>query len=143
MVKLMLNPNKLQNYAFFCPVSRLHLTVSDPIGQIEADRISSNILRGIRTKSLIDVDGVIDLNTGKVKGAASAVTNEKEKVEVKKSKTEVPAEPTTSVESIPSVEVPAETTVETTEESPAKETASASGSKKKAEKKTAETEKTK
>jgi hypothetical protein len=65
MIKLMLNRKKANNYAFFCPVSRLHLTVSNPVGT--ADRVTSYILRGIRTKSIIDIDDVIDLSTGQLK----------------------------------------------------------------------------
>ena len=32
MIKLMLDTHKFNNYAFFCPVSKLHLTVSSPVG---------------------------------------------------------------------------------------------------------------
>lgn len=65
MIKLMLNLKKHNNYGFFCPVSKIHLTVSNPIGN--ADRITSYILRGIKSQSLIDVDNVIDLATGELK----------------------------------------------------------------------------
>lgn len=65
MVKLLLNPKKQGNYAFFCPVSRLHLTAGSPSGT--ADGVTPAILRAIKSGTLIDVDGVVDLTTGTVK----------------------------------------------------------------------------
>ena len=64
MIKLMLNLRKPYNYAFFCPVSRLHLTISSPVGF--ANEVTSAILRGLKSNVLIDVDGVIDKNTGRL-----------------------------------------------------------------------------
>lgn len=61
-IKLMLNTRKPGNYAFFCPKSKLHLTLSNPIGFV--DGVTPSILVGVKTKTLIDVDGVIDLGTG-------------------------------------------------------------------------------
>ena len=66
-IKIALNLRKPGNYAFFCPVSRLHLTRSNPVGF--TSRVTSAILMGLVTKSLLDVDGVVDLKTGKVKAA--------------------------------------------------------------------------
>ena len=63
----MLNKYKLNNYAFFCSVSRLHLTVSNPIGY--ADKVTPAILKALKSKTLIDVDNVIDIETGTVKEA--------------------------------------------------------------------------
>ena len=65
MIKLALNTHKSNNYAFFCPATRLHLTITNPVGN--ADRISGAILRAVRANTVIDVDGVIDLKTGKLK----------------------------------------------------------------------------
>ena len=65
MIKLALNTHKSNNYAFFCPATRLHLTITNPVGN--ADRISGAILRAVRANTVIDIDGVIDLKTGKLK----------------------------------------------------------------------------
>ena len=56
MIKLQLNIRKPNNYAFFCPTSRLHLTYSDPVGVV--DRVTPAILIGLKSGKLIDVDGV-------------------------------------------------------------------------------------
>ena len=72
MIKLMLNLHKFNNYAFFCPVSRLHLTVSSPVGF--ANEVTPAILKGVKSKTLLDVDGVIDLETGTVKAQEEAQT---------------------------------------------------------------------
>ena len=74
-IKLALNLRKPGNYAFFCPVSRLHLTRSNPVGS--ADGVTSAILVGLRSKVLLDVDGVVNLETGKIKKAAD---NNKEEI---------------------------------------------------------------
>lgn len=63
-IKIALNLKTPGNYAFFCPVSRLHLTRSNPVGF--TDRVTSAIFMGLNNKSLIDVDGVVDLKTGKI-----------------------------------------------------------------------------
>lgn len=63
-IKIALNLKKPGKYAFFCPVSRLHLTRSNPVGY--TDRVTSAILTGLKYKTLLDVDGVVDLETGKV-----------------------------------------------------------------------------
>ena len=72
MVKLALNRHKFNNYAFFCPVSKLHLTVSNPVGY--TNEVTPAILRAIKVNTLIDVDGVIDIETGTVKDAQSVKT---------------------------------------------------------------------
>ena len=71
MIKFMLNKQKFNNYAFFCPVSRMHLTVSSPVGY--ANEVTSAILKAIKSKTIIDVDGVVDLETGTVKKAQAKV----------------------------------------------------------------------
>ena len=63
-IVLRLNIAKPNNYAFFCPVTKLHLTLTNPVGT--TDRVSAYILRGLKSKSLIDVNNVVDLETGKV-----------------------------------------------------------------------------
>lgn len=67
MVRIALNIAKPNNYAFFCPISRLHLTRSNPAGTIS--EVTPYILRGLKSKVLIDVDNVIDLETGNEKAA--------------------------------------------------------------------------
>ena len=72
MIKLMLNKQKFNNYAFFCPVSKLHVTVSNPVGYV--NEVTPAILRAIKLSTLIDVDGVIDIETGTVKDGQSVNT---------------------------------------------------------------------
>ena len=72
MVKLALNRHKFNNYAFFCPVSKLHLTVSNPVGY--TNEVTPAILRAVKVNTLIDVDGVIDIETGTVKDAQPVKT---------------------------------------------------------------------
>lgn len=64
MFKLTLNLHKANNYAFFCPVSKVHLTVSNPVGF--ASEVTPAILRAIKANNVIDADNVIDLETGKI-----------------------------------------------------------------------------
>lgn len=84
-IELRLNPRKLGNYAFFCPVTKLHLTLANPVGT--TDRVSVYILRALKGKTLIDVNNVIDLETGKLN-----VDNKKTKTEEPKSTEQVKSE---------------------------------------------------
>jgi hypothetical protein len=43
--------------AFYCPVNRLHLSVYSPVGQ--ASVVSEQILRALKVKKIIDVNGTI------------------------------------------------------------------------------------
>ena len=70
MIKLMLNLHKFNNYAFFCPVSRLHLTVSSPVGC--SNEVTPAILKALKAETILDVDGVIDIETGTVKAVKQA-----------------------------------------------------------------------
>lgn len=72
MFKIALNNRKPYNYAFFCPVSKLHLTVSNPVGF--AHEVTPAISRGLKSGTLVDVDGAIDLSAGKVKEAEQGQT---------------------------------------------------------------------
>lgn len=72
-IELRLNSKKPGNYAFFCPVTKLHLTLANPVGF--ADRVSNYILRGLKGKTLIDVNGVIDLETGNVANVSKKEEN--------------------------------------------------------------------
>ena len=82
MIKLALNLHKFNNYAFFCPVSRLHVTVSNPIGYV--NEVTTAILKALKSQTLLDVDGVIDIETGTVKGAAKTEASKKEPEKVVK-----------------------------------------------------------
>ena len=68
MIKLMLNAHKFNNYAFFCPVSKLHVTVSNPVGYV--NEVTAAILKALKSQTLLDVDGVVDIETGTVKDGA-------------------------------------------------------------------------
>lgn len=70
MIKFMLNLRRPNTYAFFCPVSRLHVTVSNPVGF--ANEVTPAILTALRTKRILDVDGVIDIETGTLKAKQKA-----------------------------------------------------------------------
>ena len=75
-IELRLNQRKPGNYAFFCPVTKLHLTLANPVGI--TDRVSPYILRALKSNTLVDVNGVIDLESGKTN-----VNNNKKKTETK------------------------------------------------------------
>ena len=53
-MKLQLNFNKPDNYAFYCPVSRIHLTRSNPVAII--DEVTPYIRRGLKCKSIIEIE---------------------------------------------------------------------------------------
>jgi len=53
-MKLQLNLNKPQNYAFFCPITRVHLTRSSPVGY--ANEVTSYIRRGLKSKCILQID---------------------------------------------------------------------------------------
>ena len=57
-----LNTKIPENYGFFCPNTRLHLVLSNPGGVI--DRVSPSIIRGLKSGTIIDIDGKIDLEKG-------------------------------------------------------------------------------
>lgn len=65
MARFALNNQKANNYAFFCPVSRLHLTRSNPIGSTNG--VTPAIVRGLRSKVILDVDGAVDIDKGVLK----------------------------------------------------------------------------
>lgn len=79
MIKLALNV-KHNNHAFFCPVSRLHLTVGNPVDVV--NEVTPAIIRGLKSKVLVDVDGVIDLETGAVKKGSKTPEKEQPKQQV-------------------------------------------------------------
>jgi hypothetical protein len=65
MILLELNRFLRDNYAFYDPSAPIRLTLVEPRGY--APRLTDNILRGLRGKILIDVEGKIDIEKGVVK----------------------------------------------------------------------------
>lgn len=110
-IELRLNSKKPNNYAFFCPVTRLHLTLANPVGT--TDRVSNYILRGLKAKTLIDVKGIVDLTTGEIN---ANVSKTKPVEEVKSEPTVAPVTQEV-VEESPSqeVEAPVEASAEAEE----------------------------
>jgi hypothetical protein len=80
-IELRINLRKPGNYAFFCPVTKLHLTLTNPVGF--TDRVSPYILRGLKSKTIIDVNNMINLETGKVENV-NGIQKENVTEEVKK-----------------------------------------------------------
>lgn len=115
MIKLALNLHKFNNYAFFCPVSRLHVTVSNPIGYV--NEVTTAILKALKSQTLLDVDGVIDIETGTVKGVAKTedLKKEPEKVIKEDAKSEKAENDSDSKQKTETVDNPA---VETSDEKP-------------------------
>jgi hypothetical protein len=66
--------------AFYCPVNRLHLSVYSPVGQ--ASVVSEQILRALKVKKIIDVNGTIIIEDPKaekvlVEGSENPLQGEK------------------------------------------------------------------
>ena len=57
--RIALNNAIKENYAFFCPQSNLHLGLMDPVGF--TDRVTPSIVRGLKGKTLLDLDNMIDV----------------------------------------------------------------------------------
>ncbi len=112
MFTLKLNLRKPNNYAFFCPVSKVHLTVSNPVGS--ANEVTPAILRAVKANTIIDVDGVINLKTGSVSAKKEPVaTNPTTPASKTAPKEDVVAPQVESTES-KEAEVPADAAVEAT-----------------------------
>ena len=113
-MKLQLNFNKPGNYAFFCPVSKVHLTRSNPVAFV--NEVTPYIKRGLKSKSIIEVsdDSVTGQKTAKpvqtqeevkateampsieeetVAAPVEEVKEETAQVESKPAQQEAPAEP--------------------------------------------------
>ena len=74
-MKIQLNFNKPDNYAFFCPVSKVHLTRSHPVENI--DEVTPYIKRGLKSKAIIDITET----TGQKKDAKPEPVDESKKEE--------------------------------------------------------------
>lgn len=53
MATFCLNASKPNNYAFFCPKSKLHLTVSNPVGYVS--EVTPAIIRAVKSKCILEV----------------------------------------------------------------------------------------
>lgn len=129
MIKLMLNLHKFNNYAFFCPVSRLHLTVSSPVGY--TNEVTTAILKALKAETILDVDGVVDIETGTVKTAKEAAP---------KAPVQEKAPEQKSSEQKDEVKAPAEEKVEAKEKNPKQEEKAAEEKPKKGKKAKADAE---
>lgn len=87
-MKLQLNFNKPGNYAFFCPVSKVHLTRSNPVGFV--NEVTSYISRGLKSKSIIEVP---DNN---MTGQRTAKPVQKEEVKATEAMSSAEEEPATA-----------------------------------------------
>lgn len=74
MARFKLNLKKPNNYAFFCPQSRLHVTVSSPVGY--ANEVTSAIIRAVKSATLIDIDGVVNTADSQAKAEEPVKTAE-------------------------------------------------------------------
>lgn len=102
-----LNLRKPSNNAFFCPVTRLHLTKTKPTGRVSF--ISKQIIMELKSgpyPGLLDLEGVIDLDTGMIKAPKAPVVEkeqtpvQKENIPVEEAKTEVVEATDTQVETL-------------------------------------------
>jgi hypothetical protein len=90
-MKLQLNFNKPGNYAFFCPVSKVHLTRSNPVGFV--NEVTPYISRGLKSKSIIEVS---DNNiTGQRTAKPEAEPVQEEKVKATEAMSSTEEEPAT------------------------------------------------
>jgi len=111
-----LNPRKINNYAFYCPVSRLHLTrYSNPVGSV--NEVTPYIERGLRSGVLIEVKEEAEVQKRRKAAkeeAASEPVEEPVIEEPVEEQTEEQVEETV-VEEEPAEEAPVEEKVEKTE----------------------------
>lgn len=88
--RIALNNAIRENYAFFCPQSNLHLDLMNPVGF--TDRVTPSIVRGLKGKTLLDLDNMIDveggcfIEAGKVEVANVEAPEQKEDTKVEEAK---------------------------------------------------------
>ena len=90
-IRILLNRRIPENYAFFCPETGLHLDVLNPCGF--TTRLSNSILSGLRGGTLVEVDGVIDIDKGVIKNEKTV--KEEVKKTVVEEKTQEPKKTST------------------------------------------------
>ena len=87
-----LNFNKPGNYAFFCPVSRVHLTRSNPVAFV--NEVTPYINRGLKSKAILDVTETTGQKAEiKQEKAVEKPAKVKEEPKVEKVKVEEPVQP--------------------------------------------------
>ena len=116
--RIALNNAIRENYAFFCPQSNLHLDLMNPVGF--TDRVTPSIVRGLKGKTLLDLDNMIDvegecfIEAGKVEEANIEAPKQKEEAKAEDTKVEV-----AKVEEAKETEIKEEVKEEVKEEKPA------------------------
>lgn len=65
MIRVALNRAIRDNFSVICPDARLGVTIRQPIGFVH--QLTPSVLRALRSKRLIDLDGVVDLERGILK----------------------------------------------------------------------------
>ena len=110
-MKLQLNFNKPGNYAFFCPLSKIHLTRSNPVAFV--NEVTPYINRGLKSKAIIEIV--------ETEGQKANIKKEEEPVK----KEEVASSTEQATETVEEVKATEKTEKPKTEEVAAKESAPA------------------
>lgn len=110
-MKLQLNFNKPGNYAFFCPLSKIHLTRSNPVAFV--NEVTPYINRGLKSKAIIEIV--------ETEGQKANIKKEEEPVK----KEEVASSTEQATETVEEVKVTEKTEEPKTEEVAAEESAPA------------------
>ena len=108
-MKLQLNFNKPGNYAFFCPISKVHLTRSNPVAFV--NEVTPYINRGIKSKSILVIDEE-GQNISKTAPSEAPVSKEESVAETEQVTEPIPEE------TVAEISVPEETKVEESVEEP-------------------------
>ena len=103
IMKLQLNFNKPGNYAFFCPISKVHLTRSNPVAFV--NEVTPYINRGIKSKSILVIDEE-GQNISKTAPSEAPVSKEESVAETEQVTEPIPEE------TVAEISVPEETKVE-------------------------------
>lgn len=74
MIRVALNRAIRDNFSVICPDARLGVTIRQPIGFVH--QLTPSVLRALRSKRLIDLDGVVDLERGILKEKEKPVKEE-------------------------------------------------------------------
>lgn len=91
-IRFMLNTKKLQNYAFFDSQSGLHVTMRKTIDAIEEHLFNPNLFNALKNNTIIDLDGNVDMETGKLADAVEPKKEESKEEPVVETKEEVKEE---------------------------------------------------
>lgn len=111
MYRIGLNTALRDNYAFFCPDTRLYLTLTNPVGT--TDRVSPAIKRGVKGKTLIDMDGLLKATAAEApKQPVQDKKNDQPTQEPEQHQEPVSKEITQEVTQEPAPEIPEQTVQE-------------------------------